>query len=101
MLKPFSELVQLDVRPYCSFRDAKDERGNTIKVPYLSWAKCAQLLHENGAESVFYAPVPCPGTGTYLWPQMRVETSKGRVTQCWFVRVEIHIDDLVSRKTGF
>lgn len=95
MLKPFSELVQLDVRPYCSVRDAKDERGNTIKVPYLSWAKCAQLLHENGAESVFYTPVPCPGTGTYLWPQMRVETSKGRVTECWFVRVEIHIDDLV------
>lgn len=95
MLKPFAELSQLDVRPYCSVRDAKDERGNIIKVPYLSWAKCAQLLHENGAESVFYTPVPCPGTGTYLWPQMRVETSKGRVTQCWFVRVEIHIDDLV------
>lgn len=95
MLKPFAELSQLDVRPYCSLRDAKDESGNTIKVPYLSWAKCAQLLHENGAESVFYTPVPCPGTGTYLWPQMRVETSKGRVTECWFVRVEIHIDDLV------
>lgn len=57
MLKPFSELVQLDVRPYCSVRDAKDERGNIIKVPYLSWAKCAKLLHENGAESVFYTPV--------------------------------------------
>ena len=95
MLKPFAELSRLDVRPYCSVRDAKDERGNIIKVPYLSWAKCAQLLHENGAESVFYTPVPCPGTGTYLWPQMRVETSKGRVTECWFVRVEIHIDDLV------
>lgn len=95
MLKPFAELSRLDVRPYCSLRDAKDERGNPIKVPYLSWAKCAQLLHENGAESVFYTPVPCPGTGTYLWPQMRVETSKGRVTECWFVRVEIHIDDLV------
>lgn len=95
MLKPFAELSRLDVRPYCSLRDAKDERGNPIKVPYLSWAKCAQLLHENGAESVFYTPVPCPGTGTYLWPQMRVETSKGRVTECWFVRVEIHIDNLV------
>lgn len=95
MLKPFAELSRLDVRPYCSLRDAKDEHGNTIKVPYLSWAKCAQLLHENGAEIVFYTPVPCPGTGTYLWPQMRVETSKGRVTECWFVRVEIHIDDLV------
>lgn len=95
MLKPFAELSRLDVRPYCSLRDAKDERGDPIKVPYLNWAKCAQLLHENGAESVFYTPVPCPGTGTYLWPQMRVETSKGRVTQCWFVRVEIHIDDLV------
>ena len=95
MLKPFNELVKLDVRPLCGFRDAKDERGNTVKVPYLGWANCVKLLHENGAESVWYAPRRCPETNSYLWPQAKLTTSKGRVTECWFVSVEIHIDETV------
>lgn len=95
MLKPFNELVKLDVRPLCGFRDAKDERGNTVKAPYLGWANCVKLLHENGAESVWYAPRRCPETNSYLWPQAKVTTSKGRVTECWFVSVEIHIDENV------
>ena len=82
MLKPFHELIKLDVRPYCDVRDAKDESGKLIKVPYLSWAKCIKLLHEQGAESVWYAPVECPETHTYLWPQAKVTTSKGRETDC-------------------
>lgn len=93
MLQPFNELVKLDVRPHCDVRDAKDESGKTIKVPYLSWAKCVKLLHEHGAETVWYAPVECPDTKTYLWPQAKVVTSKGRETDCWFVRVLIHIDE--------
>lgn len=93
MLKPFNELIKLDVRPFCDVRDAKDESGKTIKVPYLSWAKCMKLLHENGAETVWYAPVECPETKSYLWPQAKVTTSKGRETDCWFVRVLIHIDE--------
>lgn len=94
MLKSFNDLVKLDVRPYCDVRDTKDESGKLIKVPYLSWAKCVKLLHENGAELVWYSPVECPETKTYLWPQAKVVTSKGRETECWFVRVLIHIDDL-------
>lgn len=58
-LKNFNELVQVDVRPLCDYRDAKDENGKPVKVPYLSWAKCAKLLHENGAENVWYAPRVC------------------------------------------
>ena len=38
MLKSFDELIQVDVKPFCDLRDAKDEKGNVIKVPYLSWA---------------------------------------------------------------
>lgn len=94
MLKSFNELIQVDVKPFCDLRDAKDEKGNVIKIPYLSWAKCAKLLHENGASSVWYAPRRCPETNTYLWPQAKITTSKGRITECWFVSVEIHIDDL-------
>ena len=93
-LKPFNELIKIDVLPFCDMRDAKNEDGKTIKVPYLSWGKCVKLLHENGAEAVWYTPVECPDTHTYLWPQAKVTTSKGRDTECWFVRVKIHIDDL-------
>ncbi len=93
-LKPFNELIKIDVLPFCDMREAKNEDGKTIKVPYLSWGKCVKLLHENGAEAVWYTPVECPDTHTYLWPQAKVTTSKGRDTECWFVRVKIHIDDL-------
>ena len=93
-LKPFNELIKIDVRPQCDTRDAKDENGKAIKVPYLNWGKCAKLLHENGANDVWYAPVECPTTHTYLWPQAKVSTNKGRDTECWFVRVLIHIDEL-------
>lgn len=92
-LKPFSELIKVDVKPHCDWRGAKDENGKEVKVPYLSWAKCAKLLHENGAERVWYDPVVCPTTNSYLWPQLQVTTSKGRVTGCWFVRVCVHIDE--------
>ena len=34
MLKPYNELVQVDVLPRCDYREAKDERGQKVKVPY-------------------------------------------------------------------
>lgn len=43
MLKSFDELIQVDVKPFCDLRDAKDEKGNVIKVPYAD---------ENGVEGV-------------------------------------------------
>ena len=50
MLKPYSELVKIDVLPYCDKREAKDDKGRKVQVPYLNWATCKNLLHENGAE---------------------------------------------------
>lgn len=94
MLKPYEELVKLDVRPFCETRKAKDENGREIEVPYLNWAKCVELLHENGAKAVYYVPKR-GADGSYLFRSADVETSKGRRTGCWFVSVEIHIDDLV------
>ena len=57
MLKPYNELVQVDVLPRCDYREAKDERGQKVKVPYLNWAVCKSMLHENGAETVYYTPL--------------------------------------------
>lgn len=39
MLKKYEELRKIDVTPYCEERD---------KALYLNWAKCIDLLHENG-----------------------------------------------------
>ena len=92
-LKPYSELVKLNVLPYCDHREAKDDRGKKILVPYLNWAKCVELLHENGAETVYYTPLRGPD-GSYLFPSASVENKDKRRTGCWFVSVKIHIDDL-------
>lgn len=93
MLKPYSELSKIDVLPRCDFREAKDDQGRKIKVPYLNWATCKAMLHENGAEVVYFRP--CRDTnGSYLFSSAEVENKDGRKTGCWFVSVEIHIDDL-------
>lgn len=92
MLKPYSELVKIDVLPYCDKREAKDDRGKKVQVPYLNWATCKNLLHENGAESVYFVPLKAPN-GSYLFMSAEVENKDGRRTGCWFVSVEIHIDD--------
>lgn len=92
-LKPFNELYQLDVTKYCDVREAKDDNGKKIQVPYLNWAKCVELLHENGAETVYYTPLRSPD-GSYLFASKEVADKNGRKTGCYFVSVEIHIDDL-------
>lgn len=94
MLKPYSELSKIDVTSYCEYRKAKDDKGKEIQVPYLNWAKCVDLLHEYGAETVYYIPLKAPDGG-YLFSSKEVQDKNGRTTGCYFVSVEIHIDDLV------
>ena len=43
MLKTFNELRKINVMPFTKKRDGND---------YLNWAKCKELLHENG----YYTP---------------------------------------------
>lgn len=93
-LKPFSELVEIDVLPFCDKREAKDDKGKKIEVPYLNWAKCVELLHKHGAEDVYFVPLK-DANGSYLFTSREVENKDGRKTGCYFVSVEIHIDDLV------
>lgn len=93
-LKPYSELVKIDVLKDCDMRDAKDDKGNVIKVPYLNWAKCISLLREHGAEQVYYVPVKAPN-GSFVFCHYEAVNKDGRKTGCYFVSVEIHIDDKV------
>lgn len=95
MLKPYEELVKIDVLPYCEHRDSKDEKGKKIKVPYLNWAKCKSLLHENGAKTVYFEPIVNEKTGSTLFmTDIPFADSKGNQNRCFEVRVKIVIDDL-------
>ena len=94
MLKKFDELYKIDVMPYCDFKDGKDDKGKPIKIPYLNWAQCKMLLFEHGAEKVTYTPL-MNEKGSFLFSSKEVQNKDGRTTGCYFVAVEVHIDDLV------
>ena len=85
MLKPYNELRKIDVRPYCEERDG---------LLYLNWAKCIDLLHENGAEKVFWTPIPDEKTGSSLRMVEKVfSDSKNNTNQCYETRIRVVIDD--------
>lgn len=95
MLKSYAELRKVDVLPYCDMREAKDDNGKRIEVPYLNWARCKDLLHANGAEKVIFEPV-VGANGSSLIMADAVFTDKNGVTnRCYEVRVKVTIDDLV------
>lgn len=94
MLKKFDELYKIDVMPYCKTKKGKDDNGKVIDIPYLNWGKCAELLRDNGAERVYYIPLKNE-EGSFLFSSKEVKNKDGRTTGCYFVSVEIHIDDLV------
>lgn len=84
-LKTWSEMRKIDVTPYCEERDG---------MTYLNWAKCIDLLHENGAEKVFWAPIPDEKTGSSLRMVEKVfSDSKNNTNQCYETRIRVVIDD--------
>lgn len=84
MLKSYEEMRKIDVRPYCEERDGK---------LYLNWAKCIDLLHENGAKEAYWEPLPNPATGNSLrMTQEAFTDSKGMTNQCYETRIRVVID---------
>ncbi len=93
-LKSYAEMRKIDVLPHCDLREAKDDKGKKIQVPYLNWAKCKELLHENGAEVVYFEPCT-NANGSSLFMSDQVFIDKNDITnRCYEVRVRIVIDDL-------
>lgn len=87
MLKSYEELRKVDVRPYCDPRDG---------FLYLNWAKCIELLHDNGAEKVYFEPIPDEKTGSSLrMSDVEFKDSKGNVNRVYETRIKVVIDDLV------
>ena len=87
MLKPYNELREIDISAFIEKRDGAD---------YLPYNKCIDLLHEHGAEKVYFLPVQNPKTGGSLYESETVfEDKNGVKNRCYETRIEIHIDDNV------
>lgn len=85
MLKKYEEMRKIDVTPYCEERDG---------FTYLNWAKCIDLLHQEGAEIVYWVPIPDPATGNSLrMSNVTFTDSKGNTNRCYETRIRVVIDD--------
>lgn len=86
MLKSYEELRRVDVRPFCEMRDG---------LTYLNWAKCIDLLRKNGAEKVYWTPVPDEKTGTSLrMTEVTFSDKNSNTNRCYETRIKVVIDDL-------
>jgi hypothetical protein len=85
MIKSYAEMRSFDVSPYVEKRDGAD---------YLNWARCKELLHQNGAEVVYFEPCTnANGSSLFMSDQVFTD-NKGNTNRCYEVRVHIVIDEL-------
>ncbi len=92
MLKKYDELRKVDVTKWVEKRDG---------ASYLNWAKLVDLLHENGAEKVYFEPVVNEKTGSSLYMTEQVFTdSKENTNRVYETAVKIVIDDLEFIQRG-
>ena len=83
--KTFQEMLKVDVSPWVKNRDGAD---------YLPWAACKKLLHDNGAETVMFWPVPGPDGSTLHMSGAVFEDKNGIRNRCYAVVVHIKVDNL-------
>lgn len=89
MLKSYDDLRKVDVSKYTEKRDGAD---------YLNWAKCIDLLHENGAEQVYFIPLTNENGSSLFMSEVTFETGNDKTrktNRCYETKIEIHIDDKV------
>ena len=84
MIKSFAELRKIDVTPYVKQRDGAD---------YLPWATVVDLLHEHGAEKVYFTPVYNENGSSLFMSEHTFTDKTGNVNRCYEVRIEITVDD--------
>lgn len=93
MLKGFAEMNAIDISKYIEQR--KD--GNAT-LDYLPWTACLQLLHDNGAEMVYFEPIINPENGTSLFYTGKTfgdpNKQDAKFNSCYETGVHIVIDDL-------
>lgn len=91
-LKNYDELRKVDVSKYVEKRDGAD---------YLPWARVVDLLHENGAQVVYFVPMVNEYTGSSLFmTEEEFTDSKGNTNRVYETAVKIVIDDLEFIQRG-
>lgn len=91
-LASYDVMRKVDVSKWTEKRDNAD---------YLNWAKCIDLLHENGAEVVYFEPVVNKNTGSSLYMTEQVFSDKdGKTNRVYETEVKIVIDDLEFTQRG-
>jgi len=88
-LAGYEELRKIDVTPYTEERDG---------AKYLNWAKCIDLLHENGAEEVYFVPMTNEKGSSLFMSDVTFETGNEKnkkTNRCYETRIAIHIDDKI------
>lgn len=84
-LASYDELRKIDVSKWTEKRDGAD---------YLNWAKVIDLLHEFGAEKVYFEPIVNQTTGSSLYmTDNEFKDSRGNVNRVYETAVKIVIDD--------
>ena len=83
MLKPWNEMLALDISKYVKQRD---------KTDYLPWASCLKLLYENGAEQVVIQPLVNENGSSLFMSEQTFTDKNGSTNRCYEVRVEVSID---------
>ena len=83
--KKFLDMMKVDISEYVATRDGID---------YLPWANCKLLLHQHGAEKVWFEPLVDPVTHSSLFMSDKEYRDKnGNINRCYEVAVRITIDD--------
>ena len=91
-LKKYEELRNIDVSKWVEKRD---------KADYLNWAKVVDLLHENGAQKVYFEPIINEYTGSSLYmTDQEFKDSNGNTNRVYETAVKIIIDDLEFIQRG-
>ena len=83
--KTFTEMLAVDVSGHVKKRD---------NIDYLPWAACKKLLHDNGAETVMFEPVPGPDGSTLRKSDIAFADKNGVENRCYEVLVHITVDSL-------
>jgi hypothetical protein len=92
MIKSYEDMRKIDVSKWTEKRDNAD---------YLNWAKCVDLLHENGAKKVYFEPVVNEATGSSLFmTTQEYSDNKGNINRVYETAVKIVIDDLEFIQRG-
>lgn len=90
-LPSFSEMRKVDLSKYLKKRD---------KADYLNWAVVKQLLHDNGAEKVYFTPIPVENGSSLIMTDKVFTDSNSNTNQVYETRIKVVIDELEFEMQG-